>query len=64
MQDPQTYIAEIPPGVRFHDGREMTSEDVAYTFRRFLDPALVSGRKGAYQDLAAVDTLQLQPLQP
>jgi peptide/nickel transport system substrate-binding protein len=57
MQDPQTYIAEIPPGVRFHDGREMTSEDVAYTFRRFLDPAFVSGRKGAYQDLEAVDVV-------
>lgn len=57
MQDPQTYVAEIAKGVTFHDGREMTSEDVAYTFRRFLDPALVSGRKGAYADLAAVDTL-------
>jgi peptide/nickel transport system substrate-binding protein len=57
MQDPQTYIAEIPRGVRFHDGREMTSADVAYTFRRFLDPALVSGKKGAFQDLAAVDIL-------
>jgi peptide/nickel transport system substrate-binding protein len=57
MQDPRTYIAGIPPGVRFHDGHEMTSEDVAYTFRRFLDPALVSGRKGAYSNLAAVDII-------
>jgi peptide/nickel transport system substrate-binding protein len=57
MQDTQTYIAEIPRGVRFHDGREMTSEDVAYTFRRFLDPAFVSGKKGAFADLAAVDVL-------
>jgi peptide/nickel transport system substrate-binding protein len=55
MQDRQTYVAEIPPGVTFHNGQEMTSEDVAYTFRRFLDPALVSGRKGAYSNLAAVD---------
>jgi peptide/nickel transport system substrate-binding protein len=53
--DYTTYIAEIPKGVRFHDGREMTSEDVAYTFRRFLDPAFTSGRKGAYSNLAAVD---------
>ena len=47
--DSQTYVAEIPPGVRFHDGREMTAADVAYTFRRFLDPAFLSGRKGAYR---------------
>ena len=53
--DPLTYLAEIPPGVRFHDGREMTAKDVAYTFRRFLDPAFVSGRKGAYRDLASVE---------
>jgi peptide/nickel transport system substrate-binding protein len=53
--DARTYVAEIPRGVRFHDGREMTSEDVAYTFRRFLDAAFVSGRKGAYSALAAID---------
>ena len=39
--DWQTYTAVIPQGVRFHDGREMTSADVAFTFRRFLDPAFV-----------------------
>ncbi|HET9369038.1 MAG TPA: ABC transporter substrate-binding protein [Vicinamibacterales bacterium] len=53
--DWQTFTATIPAGVRFHDGREMTSADVAYTFRRFLDPAFTSARKGAYRDLAAVD---------
>jgi peptide/nickel transport system substrate-binding protein len=55
--DYRSYVAAIPAGVRFHDGREMTSADVAYTFRRFLDPAFVSGRKGAYQELVSVDTL-------
>lgn len=55
--DSTNYVAQIPTGVRFHDGREMTSEDVAYTFRRFLDPAFTSGRKGAYRALRAVDIL-------
>lgn len=55
--DSQTYIAEIPAHVTFHDGREMTSADVAYTFRRFLDPAFVSGRKGGFMNLEAVDEL-------
>jgi len=54
-EDSQVYVAEIPPGVLFHDGREMTADDVAFTFRRFLDPAFVSGRKGAYAALAGVD---------
>jgi len=56
-EDSINYLAEIPPGVRFHDGREMTADDVAYTFRRFLDPKFVSGRKGAYSALAGVDVL-------
>jgi peptide/nickel transport system substrate-binding protein len=53
--DRATYIAEIPSGVRFHDGREMTSADVAFTFRRFLDPAFTSARKGAYAALKEVE---------
>lgn len=55
--DPKTYIAEVRHGVRFHDGHELTSEDVAFTYRRFLDPKFVSGRKGAYKMIASVDVL-------
>lgn len=55
--DPFTWIVEVRHGVRFHDGRELTSADVAFTYRRFLDPAFVSGRKGAYKMLRAVDVL-------
>jgi peptide/nickel transport system substrate-binding protein len=53
--DPTTYVAEVRHGVKFHDGRELTAEDVAYTFRRFLDPKFVSGRKGAYRMIKSVD---------
>ncbi len=56
-EDSKRFVAEIPRGVLFHDGREMTSADVAFTFRRFLNPKFVSGRKGAYRDLAAVEIL-------
>ena len=43
--------------MRFHDGRELTSKDVVYTFRSFLDPGFVSARKGAYRQLASVTAL-------
>ncbi len=36
--DPVTYIARLRHGVLFHNGRELTSDDVVYTFRSFLDP--------------------------
>lgn len=55
--DPATYVVTIPKGVKFHDGRELTVRDVAFTFRRFLDPKFVSGRKGAYRSLTSVDIL-------
>jgi peptide/nickel transport system substrate-binding protein len=51
---PTTYVATIKRGVRFHDGHELTSADVAYTFRCFLDPKFISARKGAYRSLKSV----------
>ena len=55
--DPTTYVATLRRGVRFHDGRELTSADVAYTFRCFLDPEFVSPRSGAYRLLDSVDAV-------
>ena len=54
--DPLTYVAHLRRGVLFHNGRELTSDDVVYTFRSFLDPAF-RGRTGAYRQLAAVNAL-------
>ena len=54
--DPVTYVARLRHGVLFHNGRELTSEDVVYTFRSFLDPAF-RGRSGAYRQLASVEAI-------
>jgi peptide/nickel transport system substrate-binding protein len=55
--DPLTYIAHLHRGVRFHDGHELTSKDVVYTFNSFLDPDFISPRKGAYRALKSVRAL-------
>jgi peptide/nickel transport system substrate-binding protein len=55
--DPLTYVVHLRKGVRFHDGRELTAEDVVYTFGSFIDPAFVSPRKGAYRSLDRVDAI-------
>ena len=52
--DPVTYVATLRKGVRFHDGRELTSADVVHTFRSFLDPDFLSPKKGAYRLLESV----------
>lgn len=50
--DPTTYVARLRQGVLFHNGRELTADDVAYTFRSFLAPTFV-GRSAAYRRLLA-----------
>ena len=55
--DPLTYIAYLHHGVRFHDGHELTSRDVVYTFKSILDPALRSPFKGAFRSLKDVTAL-------
>jgi peptide/nickel transport system substrate-binding protein len=55
--DPLTYVAHLRRGVRFHDGHELTSRDVVYTFQAFLDPGFISPLKGAYKLLRSVTAL-------
>jgi peptide/nickel transport system substrate-binding protein len=42
-------------GVRFHDGRPLTSADVKFTFESILNPATHSPKAGAFRMLASID---------
>ncbi len=53
--DPLTYVVHLRQGVRFHDGHELTADDVVHTFRSLIDPAFMSPRKGAYRMLDRVE---------
>src|SRR5436190_9385742 len=55
--DPVTYVIHLREGVKFHDGHELSADDVVYTFRSFIDPAFVSPRKGAYRSLDRVEPI-------
>jgi peptide/nickel transport system substrate-binding protein len=37
MKDPRTYIFRLRQGVTFHSGREVTAEDVEYSWKRAFD---------------------------
>lgn len=49
--DGLTYTFELRQGVKFHSGREVTSEDVKYSLLRIVDPATASPRAGAFSFL-------------
>ncbi len=53
--DARTWIFYLRDGVRFHDGRPLEAEDVAWTVRSMTDGSLVTAKGGAF---AAVDRLE------
>jgi peptide/nickel transport system substrate-binding protein len=55
--DSQTYTVHLRQGVHFHDGHELTSKDVVYTFTSILDPKMASPYKGGYRDLSSVSAI-------
>jgi peptide/nickel transport system substrate-binding protein len=46
--DGMKYVYKLRSGVKFHDGTEMTAEDVAYSMNRNLDPDVGSYLAGLY----------------
>jgi len=43
--DPTTYIFKLKRGVKFHDGTEMTADDVVFTFERIMAPDGIDGQQ-------------------
>ncbi|HEX9205229.1 MAG TPA: ABC transporter substrate-binding protein [Candidatus Deferrimicrobiaceae bacterium] len=54
--DPRTYVFRLRPGLRFHDGRPLTSADVRYTFEWILDPSNRSPHRALYRHVTSVGT--------
>jgi peptide/nickel transport system substrate-binding protein len=53
--DPLTYVFHLRPGVKFHDGRALTSADVKYTFDSILDKSVTSPKRGGFLLVKSID---------
>jgi peptide/nickel transport system substrate-binding protein len=49
MPDPLTYVFHLHPGVRFHDGRPLTSRDVKWTFDSLLEGKIRTTKAASYR---------------
>ncbi|HEX6501837.1 MAG TPA: ABC transporter substrate-binding protein [Terriglobales bacterium] len=56
IPDPLTYIFHLHHGVRFHDGRPLTSRDVKYTFDSVLNGKIVSTKAAVYRFVDDIET--------
>ena len=47
---------QLQPGILFHDGKELTADDVKYTFESIIDPKMGSPLVGYVPNLKTVET--------
>jgi len=56
MPDPRTYVFHLRSGVKFHDGRTLTSADVKYTFDSILNRSVTSPKRGSFSLIQSIVT--------
>jgi peptide/nickel transport system substrate-binding protein len=56
MPDPRTYVFHLRSGVKFHDGRVLTSADVKYTFDSIMNRSVTSPKIGTLRLVTSIET--------
>lgn len=57
LDDGLRYRFHLVDDARFHDGRALTSADVAWTFQSLIDGTVTSAKRGAFQMVTAVEAV-------
>jgi peptide/nickel transport system substrate-binding protein len=53
--DALTWVFHFRSGVRFHDGKALTAEDVAWSIRSMTNGAIISGKGDAFKSVTTVE---------
>ena len=56
IPDPTTYVFHLHHGVKFHDGRALTSRDVKWTFDSILQGKIRTTKSAVYRPVDHLDT--------
>lgn len=59
--DPLTWVYNIRPGITFHDGTELTAEDVTFCLQRQIDPKVGSFASYIFTNVESIE--QTGPMQ-
>ncbi|MCE5300204.1 MAG: peptide-binding protein [Spirochaetia bacterium] len=54
--DNKTLTFKLRRGVKFHDGVELTSKDVRFTYEKYTDPAVKTAYRGQFELVDRVET--------
>ncbi len=60
--DALTWVFHLRSGVRFHDGKPLTADDVAWSITSMTNGALITSKGGAFADIADVTARDSQTL--
>jgi peptide/nickel transport system substrate-binding protein len=55
MPDQLTYVFHLRPGVKFQDGRPLTSADVKYTFDSIVNGSVTTSKRGILRFVKSID---------
>jgi peptide/nickel transport system substrate-binding protein len=55
IPDPKTYVFHLHRGVKFHDGRPLTSRDVKWTFDSLLEGRIRSTKAAVYRPVDRIE---------
>ena len=61
--DDKTWVFHLRQGVQFHNGQELTAEDVKYTYQTILDEAFAAPLRAFYEPIESIEVIDDHTIQ-
>lgn len=57
MPDEKSYIFVLRPNLKFHNGRDITSQDIVWSYNNYVDPQVASPFAAAFKKIKTINAL-------